>query len=198
MTEHTHTVHTDALATLGTVIDGTQGRDAIHLAVEPVIAAERLTPGQNVGLLSNGTASAFAEIKVGIVDPFVTRLVQPGERFWLVVYPRKITSLRHVWSHPAFDDVPEVVADKEASDVRIARARATIQMQADNHGITYDEMLEGAKDHAENGAYMVEGGRWEGEGIYNDAAKDFWDAYEIVTGRTVDEDDRGGIFSCSC
>lgn len=191
-------VHTDALKTLGTIIDDKQARDAIHLAVEPVVAAERLTPGQNVGLLSNGTASAFAETKIGIVDPFVARLVQPGERFWLVVYPRKITSLRHVWSHPAFDDAPEVVVDKEAADVRMARARATIQMQADNHGISYEEMMEGARNHAECGEYMIEGGRWEGDGIYNEAAREFWDAYEIVSGKLVDEDDRGSIFSCSC
>lgn len=191
-------VNTDALATLGTIIGSDAGRDAIHLAVEPVVAAERLTPGQDVGLLSNGTASAHADAKLGIVDPFITRLVQPGERFWLVVYPRKITSLRHVWSHPAFDDAPEVVADKEASDVRVARARATIQMQADNHGITFDEMLAGAEDHAERGEYLIDGGRWEGEGIYGDEAGAFWDAYEIATGKTVDENDRGSIFSCSC
>lgn len=42
-------VFTDALHTLGTVIDATQGRDAIHLAVEPVIAGEMLKPGQDVG-----------------------------------------------------------------------------------------------------------------------------------------------------
>ena len=35
-------VATDALETLGTIIDDTQKRDAIHLAVEPVVAGERL------------------------------------------------------------------------------------------------------------------------------------------------------------
>jgi hypothetical protein len=40
-------VATDALATLGTIIDDTQKRDAIHIAVEPVIAGERLRPGDH-------------------------------------------------------------------------------------------------------------------------------------------------------
>lgn len=34
-------VATDALETLGTIIDDKQKRDAIHLAVEPVVAGER-------------------------------------------------------------------------------------------------------------------------------------------------------------
>ena len=42
MVKQTHTVATDALATLGTIIDETAGRDAIHLAVEPAVAVEKL------------------------------------------------------------------------------------------------------------------------------------------------------------
>lgn len=38
-------VTTDALETLGTIIGTSEGRDAIHLAVEPVEAGERLSPG---------------------------------------------------------------------------------------------------------------------------------------------------------
>lgn len=89
---------TDALETLGMIIDETQKRDAIHLAVEPVIAKERLLPGQNVGV--NG----ITENPMGIVDPFLKNPVEIGQRFWLVVYPRQINSLRYVWTHPAFPD----------------------------------------------------------------------------------------------
>ncbi len=108
--EQPQTVGTDALATLGTIIDETCGRDAIHLAVENVKAGELLYPGQHVSL-ANGTA--FASVggkRVGIVDPFLPGPVGTGQRFWLVVYPRQITSLRHVWEHPDFppSDTPRV------------------------------------------------------------------------------------------
>lgn len=103
------TVHTDALDILGRVItaDDKVGRDAIHLAVEPVIAGERVFPGQDVGRRSDG---AFASPSItngitktlGIVDPFIETAVQPGEKFLLVIYPRQITSLQHVWEHPDF------------------------------------------------------------------------------------------------
>lgn len=98
-------VTTDALQTLGTIIDNVEGtgRDAIHLAVEPVIAGETLFPGQHIGL-SNGKAYSTCKKKLGIVDPFVIGSVPKGSKFWLVVFPRQITSLRHVWSHPDFPE----------------------------------------------------------------------------------------------
>src|SRR5580698_4671880 len=95
-------VSTDALETLGTIIDERAGRDAIHLAVEPVVAGETLIAGADVGFLEDGTVGGSAKTLLGIVDPFLKSPVLSGERFWLVVYPRQITSLRHVWTHPAF------------------------------------------------------------------------------------------------
>jgi hypothetical protein len=83
-------------------------RDAIHIAVAPVTAAERLTPGQHVGFVQAGDTELVgpAENLIGIVDPFLREEVQPGQRFWLFLYPNTVTSLRHVWTHPAF--VPKV------------------------------------------------------------------------------------------
>src|SRR4051812_26859121 len=88
-------VFTDALETLGTIIDDTQKRDAIHLAVEPVVAQSCLEPGQNVTQTGYRYETPFCKF-VGIVDPFLKEDVQPGQRFWLVLYPRTIKSLRHV------------------------------------------------------------------------------------------------------
>ena len=99
-------VSTDALETLGTApLAETEARDAIHLAVEPVIAGEKLFPGQDIGLMHTPQgycAVTRADKNLGIVDPFLKNPVMPGERFWLVVYPRQIRSLRHVWEHPDF------------------------------------------------------------------------------------------------
>lgn len=104
MSADNRSTHTDALASLGTIIKETEKRDAIHLAVEPVIAGDRLLPGDHILLDPNNGKAFRAPLNqgLGIVDPFLGQVIQPGERFWLVVYPRQITSLRHVWEHPAF------------------------------------------------------------------------------------------------
>ena len=95
----------DALETLGTILDDTAGRDAVHVAVEPVVAGDRLSPGQHIGRLSDGTYGIGRDVQpLGIVDPFLRRPVSPGQRFYLFLYPRTITGLRHVWTHPAFLD----------------------------------------------------------------------------------------------
>lgn len=126
-------VATDALATLGTApIPDDSGRDAIHLAVEPVVAGERLWAGDDV-VIVNGVAhrETNKDKAQGIVDPFVTHWIYPGDKFWFVMYPRKITSLRHVWSHPDFpeqDTVSKLVdalaeVEKKAPEVSVQVGR---------------------------------------------------------------------------
>lgn len=106
MSADTRSVSTDALETLGTILTSEQKRDAIHLAVIPVIAEEYMKPGDPI---SQVAGKAFIDINgLGIVDPFILRPVEKDEQFWMVIKPRLITSLRHVWSHPAFDDEPEI------------------------------------------------------------------------------------------
>ena len=51
---------------LGALIEGEQARDAIHVAVVPMVAAEMLRPGQMVGVVSSGAAGPSSEV-VGIV-----------------------------------------------------------------------------------------------------------------------------------
>lgn len=84
--------------TVGKLLTGTEGRDAIHFALAPVVASEILRPGQEVG--RNGSIEGPM---LGIVDPFLKQDVLPGQRFWLFLFPGTITSLRHVWAHPAFE-----------------------------------------------------------------------------------------------
>lgn len=85
------------------ITDGDCRRDAVHIAVAPVTAAGPLAPGQHVGLLGGGHEFAGpCDRPVGIVDPFLTAGVEPGQRFWLFLYPGTVTSLRHFWTHPAF------------------------------------------------------------------------------------------------
>lgn len=86
---------------LGAAPGDDAGRDAVHIAVAPVVAAERLQPGQHVGLLDDGRVCANDKA-IGIVDPFLVDAVLPGQRLWLFLYPGTVTSFSHVWTHPAF------------------------------------------------------------------------------------------------
>ena len=77
-------------------------RDAVHVAVIPVVALQRMRAGDRVGIDGAGRA-CFSDNQVGIVDPYLDCYwVEPGERFYLFMYPGTVTGLRHAWTHPAF------------------------------------------------------------------------------------------------
>ncbi|QEM41137.1 hypothetical protein HYP85_gp040 [Pseudomonas phage Zuri] len=102
---------TDALETLGMIHFKPEARDAIHLAVEPVIAFCNLEVGQKVGII-NGEACPTGFMMEngkrvpyhGIVDPFLPEGPLEGQSFWFVMAPRMVQSLRHVWEHPDFPE----------------------------------------------------------------------------------------------
>jgi hypothetical protein len=152
-------VSTDALETLGTIIGENEKRDAIHLAVLPVVAGMRLYPGQEINANSDGVAAA-ATGGLGIVDPFLPGVVHPEQRFWMVLKPRIITSLRHVWSHPSFADEAGTNPSQATADK--AAARAELERIAASCDLSVDEMIEAAHDRIDNGNYLCDGGRWEG------------------------------------
>lgn len=88
---------------LGEIIEPGEAvaRDCIHVAVAPVVAGQLLSPGERVGFLDDGRVGICGN-NIGIADPFLADDVQPGERFWIFLYPGTITGLRHMWSHEAF------------------------------------------------------------------------------------------------
>ena len=92
---------------LGQLCDETSRRDAIHVAIIPVVAGEFLMVGQRIGIgRGDGKAYPAASLDndLGIVDPFLKANVKRGETFYLCLYPQTVTSLRHNWTHPAFED----------------------------------------------------------------------------------------------
>jgi hypothetical protein len=105
---------------LGEIITTPQQRDAIHVAVVPVTAGETLMPGDRVKFGFGDPDIAIRSLSkgIGIVDPFLSVAVKAGERFWLFLYPGTVTSIRHDWTHPAFE--------------RRSEARATERMEAAN------------------------------------------------------------------
>lgn len=98
---------------LGTVPPATAGRDAVHVAVVPIVAPCWLRPGERVDRDGRPAGSPGCGPVVGIVDPYRGEDgIRPGERVWLCLTPGTITGLRHVWTHPAFKtSVPAVFVD---------------------------------------------------------------------------------------
>lgn len=200
MVKQTHTVATDALATLGTIIDETAGRDAIHLAVEPSVAAVRLFPGQDVGFVEGGMGPC--DKPVGIVDPFLKSTVFPGQRFWLVIYPRQITSLRHVWEHPEIPAAGAPVSPLLPPERPLSQkeqSEAWLRNFSDRVGVDYEEIMDGARA-------WVRDKKRDGWGVYISyeflegvgVPEEFWTHYEIATDQQIEEKYRGSFFTCSC
>jgi hypothetical protein len=187
-------VSTDALETLGMVHLRDEKRDAIHLAVMPVEAGETLGPGEDIWVSEGGRAFAGSRDRgIGIVDPFLTRPVRFKERFWLVIYPRKIQSLRHVWSHPELpDELPAQPAAPVDSD-KLTTARQVIHAVAVDLGVSDEALMDGAKQWLKNGSHMHFGVDLS----YDWDMPAFWDAYSVLTGEHVPQGS-GSFFSCSC
>lgn len=127
MSADKRSVSTDALETLGMVHFREEHRDAIHLAVEPVEAGECLKRGEYIRLIEGKAFKCKESEALGIVDPFVKK-VKEGEKFWLVVLPRKITSLRHVWTHPDFEE--EMISDEVIQKVKDSEKTSRLQLDS--------------------------------------------------------------------
>lgn len=205
------TIATDALATLGTIIDDTAKRDAIHLAVVPAIAGANLKPGMHVEIKDGVAYKADVYKGVGIVDPFLRNQINKGERFWLILYPRTITSLRHVWSHPDFLDEETTQTDSEVPaailTIRKQESEKWLRRFCDSSNCpSYDTVMELIdKGHLEGTAsgYYDVGGTYEHDYLHfngTDASgeipPEFWIHAEIVLGRKLPY--HPTYFSCSC
>lgn len=185
---------TDNPPAIGEFLTGTEYRDAIHIAVMPVVAAENLSSGDHIGLIK-GLESHQAvkdENTIGIVDPFLLEPVVEGDHFYMFLYPNTITSLRHEWTHPAFEDNPvtfTVSAEKVLAADQWLHNFAALQAE-----INFTELMAGAKNYLDHDEWMIDGGKWEGVSVPDE----FWDHFEVMTGRKVPNKDRGSFFSCSC
>lgn len=204
-----HTVATDALETLGTFpIPDNSGRDAIHLAVEPVLAGEKMAAGDRIRS-ENGIAYRIYRYDnneaTGIVDPFVSGIIQPGEKFWLVVLPRTITSLRHVWSHPLFPEEPVSSYHADADDHYVASpSEQWLRDYARQIDEPFEDLISAAGRFVARGDYFYGTacgdpgdeyyGKFEGESTH----PDFWRHYQAFKSVDVPKDKQRSFFTCSC
>lgn len=178
---------------LGKLIEEGAKRDAIHIAVAPVVAAANLQPGQHIAFIQEGNTELVGTTGpqigpfIGIVDPFLKEMVLKGQRFWMFLLPNTITSLRHQWTHPAFG----ATVDEREESRRWLESFADRLFSYDpdpDEGTRFDALISGA-----------ESGRFGTDIEYGDDCQptgEFWMHYERYTGRTVAR--RHTSFRCSC
>lgn len=176
---------------LGHLIDGEGGRDAIHIAIMPATAGERLAPGQHVGI-KDGHAVLYGVDRVGIVDPFLTKNLERGDRFYICLYPNTITSLRHVWTHDLIDaEVPAPAVNAKAA------AEVWMMNLANELEISYDKLMKVLDGSAKFGDYHVL--HFDTPDIVWKERETMWAHFETLTGQKVSDDARkSSPFSCSC
>lgn len=164
---------------IGKIIEGEAARDAIHVAVAPVVAGEALEPGMHVAFDENGTVVPSPGNRIGIVDPFLRSGVEKGQKFYLFLYPKTVTNLRHDWAHPAFRNEPS------AASVSMG----WLQHFAELHKMTYNDLMEAVKRFVDGGCSFAtiedEFREWE-------TPPEFWIHYMAVTGQKGD----GNFFGC--
>jgi hypothetical protein len=165
-------------------------RDAIHVAIAPVVAACDLGPGAHVGFLSDGRVG-WCEHPIGIVDPYLNHFVKADQRFYLFLYPNTVTGMRHHWSHPAFEC--------EQQTDRVSESRSWLEALAHRMGLTFDALMEHADEFLEYGEPIcqMDSERWRNCFYEGDTTEEFWKHYEAETGKTVG--DRTAVpFTGSC
>lgn len=184
---------------VGELRSGNEPRDAIHIAVAPVVATVTMNPGTHIGFCGEGAeevAPCEVAMSVGIVDPFLQKTVRPGDRIWMFLHPNTITSLRHNWTHPAFGHESEDNSvNKEASEKWL---RTFLASDGPDYDLLIKAMQNGGEYEAGYHSIFIDNERINvgGQDAHGDIPPQFWDHVEIVLGRKVPW--RSDHFSCSC
>lgn len=195
----------DAVATMGTVLtDDVGGRDAVHVAVIAARAGHPIIPGAHVGLRAGSVEpDLIAETKgddadcIGIVDPFLQDRLKKGQRFWLYLYPRTITSLRHNWTHPKFADAQAGTVYARPTD-RASSEAWLRDFIVRSDCPSYETVVSVAIGEGGCKQWSDEYLHFDGMDAHGDLPSEFWDHIEIVTGHKIPHDRRPKYFSCSC
>lgn len=186
----------ETINTLGKFLpdDHDQHRDAVHIAVMPVVAGEELQPGEKVrikfGTTDVAMSAEYNDDYVGLVDPFLKCQweVKVGQKFWLWLRPGTITGLRHEWTHPVLDKKQEPVSESET----------WLRQFADKWNFDYNEMLISA---VEVGGYITARGKdLHSAGELDPGDEDlFWQHIQTLTKKELDDKHKQKFcWSCTC
>lgn len=187
---------------LGKLIDDEKNpkKDAIHVAIIPLIAGQELYRGHKIKLKFNTLDVALDaeyddENAFGIVDPFLSDYYVPeGKKFYGLLFPGTVTGMRHEWQHPLFNQ-NQIKQDLNEHE-------AWIRDFCDRWNFDYDELISAATSENKDpyGRYVVARGRdlhYKDElGEDHDA---FWEHLAGLTGKVYNKDHKDGMgWSCTC
>lgn len=159
-------------------------RDAVHVAVESVIASRTLEGGERIGFTSDDMATVGPDREgPGVVDPFITRPVKKGEHFYMFLYPGQVKSLTHTWDLSGFKAAsslppppPSVIPTPDSAEEQ----RMTVFAAAS--GKTRMDLIKAANEYLDESGGETYGFRPFNSDIHSYEA-DFWEDFEEVTGR---------------
>lgn len=185
---------------LGKILKKKGKKDAIHIAVVPLVAGEDLYVGRKIKLKFNTNDIAMdatydEDNAFGIVDPFLDEYcVKKGEKFYGLLFPGTVTGMRHEWQHPKFN-----VPKKELTE-----SEAWIRDFCDRWKLNYDELITQALS---DGDYNKDYERYvvaQGRDLHTkkELGEDhdlFWEHLEKMMSKKFDETHRNGMgWSCTC
>lgn len=186
----------DPIKTLGTILKEDVLRDAIHLAIMPVITADEIYAGERVKLIY-GTKNFVKQCGsgndyVGIIDPFLESYIPRGSRVWMFLRPNTIIGLRHEWTHPEVDNTH--VPDNEHE--------AWLKSFACQWNFDYDTLISEASSHI-NSSYehgiTAQGVDLHSRSELGEDHDKFWQHMEALTGKKFGNSHREQFYwSCSC
>lgn len=191
----------EAQAWLGKLLPEDVGRDATHVAVVPMIAATEMEPGTHCGVIAGGQAGLVPEGNhIGIVDPFLRENVKKGDRFYLCLYPRSVTGLRHVYEHPVLDRMSQPappVRSRDASERWLRDYIARYTGRSDGYP-SYEDVLNKIKeDWGDSQLFhevLVEDEARQSRHDDEPLPAEFWDHVETVMERKINN--RATYFAC--
>lgn len=178
--------------TLGKILTGAEARDAIHVAILPIQAHHWLHPGQGIKPIEPGSTRyrAAGNDPTGIVDPFLPQPVQENQWCWMLLWPGKVTDLRHHWTCPEID---QFHADQAEGNPKIV-AEAWLKSFADVHGLSYAAIIQAGLNYITDGDQLCEGGRFEGV----TTPPEFWKHLATITEWKRAGEEDGNFFACHC
>lgn len=172
---------------LGELLKGGEERDAIHIAILPVTAGDYIAPGQRIYVKPDGWANASGNPNA-VADPFLPGQVYPGQKFYALLFPYTIESLRHEWVHPEFP--------KAQDSSSWSGAEAWLREFADDHYVGFDEMMKAADDLVKGHSDTMD--ICFGMDVDYSERIEFWEHYGQLRNQFIPNSVREEYFSCSC